>query len=132
MATDVLTLHAARVALSLAGVNAAAQARVLDALPHRLDRDEALARRDAAIREAHRLVRAPAGAPNRRGARSTPAILANALHDYHARAWPQQRHLAAPPADATPLRRAYFFACQAAEDAGVDLPGQRQVRRIIL
>lgn len=111
--------HAARVALSLAGIDAAAQTRVLDALPHRLDRAEALARRDSAIREAHNLV-------------GSPRILAHALHEFHARAWPQQRHLAEPPADASPLRRAYFFACQAAEDAGVDMPGERQVRRIIL
>lgn len=123
--------HAARVALSLAGIDAAAQARVLDALPIRLDRIMAMERRNGAIREAHRLVRPPTSEPNRRGARSTPAILARDLNEFHARAWPHLRHLAAPPDDASPLRRAYFFACQAAEDAGEDMPGERQVRRII-
>lgn len=111
--------HAARVALSLLGIDAAAQARVLNAIPHRLDRAGAVARRDAAIRDAHNLV-------------GSPRILTHDLHKFYACAWPQQRHLAAPPADAPPLRRAFFFACQAADDAGVGMPGERQVRRIIL
>lgn len=111
--------HAARVALSLAGIDAAAQVRVLAALPGRLDRAMARTRRNAAIRDAHRLV-------------GSPRILAQALHEFHANAFPHLRHLAEPPADAAPLRRAYFAACQAAEDMGCDLPDLRQIRRIIL
>lgn len=110
--------HVARVALALAGVDGAAQRRVLDELPRRLDRDEAMARRDAAIREAHRIV-------------GSPRKLAEQIHDFYARAWPHQRHLIAPPDDATPLRRAFFSACQGAEDAGADIPGERQLRNII-
>lgn len=111
--------HIARTALSLAGVDAAAQRRVLDELPRRLDRAAARARRDAAIRDAHRIV-------------GSPRKLAEQLHDFYARAWPHQRHLIAPPDDATPLRRAFFFACQGAEDAGADIPAERQLRNIIL
>jgi hypothetical protein len=124
-----------RILLSLAageGLDAAAQARMLAAFPDRYDVTLARERRNAAIREAHRLVRPPPGEPNRRGARSTPAILARDLHEFHARAWPHLRHLAEPPADATPLRRAFFFACKAAADMGGDMPDERQVRRIIL
>jgi len=110
--------HAARVALSLAGVDAAAQARVLDALHSRLDRDQARARRDGAIRDAHRLV-------------GSPRVLAEALHEFYARVWPQQRHLAEPPADATPLRRAYFFACQASDDMGGEMPKKRRIHDLL-
>lgn len=121
--------------LSLAageGLDAAAQDRMLAAFPDRYDFTLARERRNAAIREAHRLVRPPTGEPNPRGARSTPAILAHALHEFQARAWPHLRHLAEPPADATPLRRVYFFACRAAADMGGDMPDERQIRRIIL
>ncbi|MDP1646076.1 MAG: hypothetical protein Q8L71_11350 [Thiobacillus sp.] len=119
MRADTDTQRVARVALTLAGVDAAAQRRALDALPLRLDRAAALARRDAAIRDAHRLV-------------GNPRLLTAALHEFYARAWPQLRHLVTPPDDAAPLRRAYFFACQACDDAGADMPGLRQIRRIIL
>lgn len=110
--------HAARVALVLAGVDAAAQRRVLDELPRRLDRAEARERRNAAIRNAHNLV-------------GNIGRLHKELHDFYARAWPHQRHLIAPPADATPLRRAYFFACQGSEDAGADMPCEKTIRRVI-
>lgn len=113
--------HAARIALALAGVDAAAQRRVLDDLPHRLDRVEAEARRNRAICEAHRLIGATPGSVK---------ILAKALSEFQARAWPQMRHLSEPPPDATPLRRAYFLACQAADDSGMGIPGERQIRRI--
>lgn len=115
--------HAGRVALTLAGLPAAEQRRIIKAMLFRLDRDEALARRNRAIREAHSLI---GGAPG------SVDILADALGEFQARAWPQLRHLAEPPPDATPLRRAYFFACQCAEDAGADIPGERQIRRIVL
>lgn len=111
--------RAARVALALAGVDAAVQRVVLEELPLRLGRDEALARRNEAIRVAHRLV-------------GSPRKLAQGLRDFYGRIWPNQRHLIAPPADATPLRRAFFLACRGAEDAGADMPGERQIRRIIL
>lgn len=115
--------HAGRVALALAGVAAGQQAAILKALLNRLDRAEALARRDRAIREAHNLIGIAPGSVR---------ILAKALIEFQARAWPQLRHLAEPPDDATPLRRAYFLACQAAEDAGADIPFERQIRRIVL
>lgn len=114
------------------GLDAAARARMRAAFPDRFDFTLARERRNAAIREAHRLVRPPAGESNRRGARSTPAILAAALQEFFARAWVHQSHLAEPPADATPLRRALFRACRAADDMGGDMPDERQVRRIIL
>lgn len=109
----------ASLALTLAGVPASAQPEIIERLCRRLDRAEAMARRDTAIREAHRLV-------------GSPRKLTQGLHDFYARAWPYQRHLIAPPADASPLRRAYFIACQGSEDAGADMPGERQIRRIIL
>lgn len=111
--------HAARVALTLAGVDPATVRIVLAELPRRLGRADAMDRRDAAIRAAHRLV-------------GSPRKLHAQLHEFFAHAWPAQRHLIAPPADATPLRRALFLACQGAEDAGADMPGLRQIRRIIL
>lgn len=115
--------QAGRVALTLAGLPAAEQARILKALLSRMDRGEALARRDRAMRDAHTLIGVAPGSVR---------ILARALGEFYARAWPQMRHLADPPADATPLRRACFFACQAATDAGADIPGERQIRRILL
>ncbi len=113
------TERAARVALALAGVEASLQRVVLEELPRRLDRAEAMARRDAAIRAAHRIV----GSPRR---------LAEQLHEFYAAVWPRQRHLIEPPADATPLRHAFFMACRCAEDAGADVPRLRQLRNIIL
>ena len=113
------------------GLDAAAQARMRAAFPERYDLTLARQRRNSAICEAHRLVRPPAGESNRQGARSTPAILAGALQDFFARAFPHQRHLAEPPADATPLRSALFRACKAAVDMGGDMPDERQIRNII-
>lgn len=113
--------HAGRVALALAGVAAGQQAAILKALLNRLDRVEAEARRNRAICEAHRLIGSTPGSVK---------ILAKALSEFQARAWPQMRHLSEPPPDATPLRRAYFLACQAADDSGMGIPGDRQIRRI--
>ena len=55
------SLHAARVALALAGVDLAAQARVLLQLELRLDRQAALSRRDHYLREAFELFGAHPG-----------------------------------------------------------------------
>lgn len=104
---------------------------MLAAFHDRHDFTLARERRNAAIREAHTLVRLPAAESGRRGARSTPVILAQALHAFQARAWPQLRHLAEPPANTEPLRRAFFDACRAIDDMGIDMPDERQIRRII-
>lgn len=110
--------RAARAALVLAGVDAAMQRQVLAELPKRLDRTEASIRRNAAIREAHRLI-------------GSVCKLTKQLHDFYERAWPQLRHMIKPPDDATPLRRAFFLACQGAEDSGKSMPDERQIRRVI-
>lgn len=110
--------HVARIALALAGVDVAAQRRVLDELPCRLDRSEARARRNAAIRDAHRLV-------------GNLTQLHDELHAFYSRTWPLQRHLIAPPPDATPLRRAYFYVCQGTEDAGANMPCRKTISRAI-
>ncbi|WP_310445925.1 hypothetical protein [Thiobacillus sp.] len=114
--------HVARTALSLASVPAIEHAAVIDTLHQRLDRAPAIARRDRWIIEAYNLIGAGA---------STAGILHRALNDFHARAWPHLRHLSAPPENALPLRRAYFLACQAADDAGSGIPVLRHLRRIL-
>lgn len=110
--------RAARAALALARVPAAEQARIVAAVVRRLDPAEAMARRDEAIRDAHRLL-------------GYPVLLVKALHQFHARIWPNLCHLPAPPEDATPLDRAFFLACRACADGGVEMPGERQIRRIL-
>lgn len=110
--------RAARAALAMAGVDAAVQRAILEELPRCLDRADGRARRNAALRDAHRLV-------------GNLTRLHDELHAFYLRAWPQQRHLIAPPADATPLRRAYFHVCRAAEDAGLDMPCRKTISRAI-
>lgn len=58
--------HVARVALALASVPAAEQTAIIKTLSERLDHAEVEARRNVAIRDAHRLV-------------GSPRILANCL-----------------------------------------------------
>lgn len=116
----------------MAGVDAIGQARVMDALfyelPRRLDLTEARGRRDKAIREALNLVYT---IRDKRDLVSTITLLTAALYQFHAEAWPRYRHLAAPPVDMEPFRRALFYACQASEDMGKDLPGtERQIYNI--
>lgn len=110
--------HVARTALVLAGVDAAVQRLVLQELPRRLDRAEARARRNAAIRDAHRLV-------------GDLTRLHDELQAFYSRTWPFQRHLIAPPTDATPLQRAYFYVCQGAEDDGKGMPCRKTISRAI-
>lgn len=114
--------HAARTALSLANVPPAQHAAIITTLHDRLDRPAALARRNRWIVEAYNIIGAgPADAE----------ILRGAMHRFYAEAWPRLRHLSEPPQTDTPLRRAYFMACQAADDAGVGIPDLRQLRRIV-
>jgi hypothetical protein len=110
--------HPAAVALSLAGVDASMQKAILRQVAHRLDRTAAIQRRDKALREAFHLV-------------GHVRILAGALTAYRASVWPCVRHLAQAPAADTPLRQAFFRACQASDDAGVVIPGARQIRRLV-
>lgn len=110
--------RAARAALALARVSAAEQARIVGLVVQRTDPAEAIARRDEAICAAHRLI-------------GYPVLLAAAVHQFQARIWPQLRHLAAPPKDATPLDCEFFRACRACADGGIDLPAERQLRRIL-
>lgn len=112
------TERAVRRALVLSGVNAASQRAVLEALPRLLDRADARARRNAALHDAHRLI-------------GNLTRLHSELHAFYLRAWPQQRHLIAPPPDATPVRRAYFYVCQSSEDAGVDMPCRKTISRAL-
>ncbi|MDP1906613.1 MAG: hypothetical protein Q8M09_20635 [Pseudomonadota bacterium] len=109
---------AARIALSLAGVDRQRQDAILSELATRLDRAAALARRDEAINRAHRMV-------------GHIRVLAGALHSYSVNVWPTVRHLPSPPPGETPLQTCFFLACQAADDAGAEIPGNRQVRRIV-
>lgn len=115
-------LHAASIALALAGVDAGVQSRVLDMLPHRLDNEAAIRRRDYWLRQALNLIGHAPGSVR---------ILAEALQSYSASHWPAHRHLAEPPQGATPLRACLFHVCAASADAGRDVPGYRQVRRIV-
>ncbi len=110
--------QAARVALSLAGVSPEQHAAILREVNIRLDRQTAIDRRDYWITRAAEIV-------------GQVTILARLLHRYRANAWPHLRHLTAPPANETPLRQAFFFACQAVDDLADNLPGERQLRRII-
>ncbi|MDO9225637.1 MAG: hypothetical protein Q8M09_05955 [Pseudomonadota bacterium] len=107
-----------RLALSLASVSLEVQARILGLLETRLDRAAALQRRDEAIRLAHRMT-------------GHIGVLAAALHHYHLNTWPAVRHLPEPPPNETPLRIAFFEACLAASDGGLEIPGPRQIRRIV-
>jgi hypothetical protein len=117
--SDLKLRHAGRVTLGLAKVPARDHAAILDALERRMDRDAAEARRNAAVRDAHRLV-------------GYVRIVSGALTTFYSRTWPRLRHLAEPPADAKPVERAYFFACQAADDCGKGIPTTaRQIRRIV-
>ena len=97
-------------------------ARVLGEVESRLDRHNAMARRDYWLRMAHDLLGAEPG---------NVRLLADALARYHATTWPCVRHLAAPRAEDRPLHRAFFMACQAADDAGANIPGYRQIRRLV-
>lgn len=115
-------LRAAEAALQLASVPANRQAEIIDVVLDRLDYRAAISRRDAAIREAYGLIGSAQGSVR---------VLAQAMAEFSARVYPCWRHLSAPPAEATPLRAALFRACQAADDAGAYLPGERQIRRIV-
>jgi hypothetical protein len=114
--------HAARAALALAGVPVERQQDILRELAVRLDREVAIRRRNYWFRQAYDLIGHEKGSLE---------ILANALADYHARVWPRRWHAAEPSATDSPLHRAFFFACQAAADAGAPIPGPRQIRRLV-
>jgi len=68
------TSYAAHLALSLVGAPQAEHPRVLREVEIRLDKAAAIARRDTALCDAHRLIGNAAG--------SVP-LLAKALHQYH-------------------------------------------------
>jgi hypothetical protein len=110
--------HTARTVLSLAGVNPAEQAAILDELARRLDRTAALARRDYWINRAAEQV-------------GNVGTLARLMHRFRSNAWPNLRHLPGPPANETELRKIFFWVNQAIDDMGADVPGERQLRRII-
>lgn len=114
--------HAARTALALANVPPAEHAGIITTLHHRLDHKSAMARRNRWIVEAYNLIGA---------GRADVEILSNALHRFHANTWPRLRHLSEPPEEMTPLHRAYFLACQAADDSGRGIPDVVQLRRIV-
>jgi hypothetical protein len=114
--------HVARVALVLAGTPADEQTRILAQLHHRLDRGAAIQRRDTWIREAFKLIGAAPGSVR---------ILSQALAGYHRNTWPCRRYQADPPPHESPLRQAFFRACQACDDANCQIPGERQIRRIV-
>lgn len=115
-------LHAAQAALSLVNTPREDQSRILRLVETRLDRPGAIRRRDEALRQAFSLIGAAPGSVR---------VLAGALAQFAANEWPCWRHLAEPPDHASPLRRHLFHACQAAADAGAELPGERQIRRIV-
>jgi hypothetical protein len=102
----------------MAGVSPDETVRILAQLAHRLDRADALARRDYWLCRAHDLV-------------GHIRILSAALHRYETTAWPCLRHLAEPPPNDTPLRTAMFRICQAADDAGTGIPKPRRLRDIV-
>lgn len=108
----------ARAVLALAAVPPELHAGILREVQIRLDRQTAIERRDYWITRAAEIV-------------GQVTILARLLHRYRSTAWPHLRHLPAPPTDETPLRQAFFWACQAVDDLAADLPGERQLRRII-
>lgn len=112
----------ARLALLIAGVPASRHLEVTAEVASRLDKDLARRRRDLALREAADILRAAGG-----GVR----MLSTALRRYRASAWPGVRNLPSPPQSTPPLAACYWRACRAAEDAGIDLPDYRQLRRIV-
>lgn len=114
--------HPARAALALASVPADVQNEIIRTLYSRLDREQALARRDYWLRTAHDLLGAAPG---------DVLLLAAAVARYQAATWPMVKHLAAPRAEDRPLQKAFFMVCQAAEDAGAPVPGYRQLRRLV-
>lgn len=117
-----MRLNAARVALALAGVDAGVQTRILDMLPHRLDREAAIRRRDYWLRQALDLIGHTPGSVD---------VLGRSLQSYSASTWPMHRHLAEPPQGTRPVLVCLFHVCAASADAGRDVPGERQVRRIV-
>lgn len=111
----------ARVVLAIAGVSSQSHSSVIGELFARLDKDAARRRRDIALREARDILRAAGGSVE---------LLSVALARYRANTWPTVRHLPEPPAGPH-LAICYWRACRAAEDAGIGLPGYRQLRRIV-
>jgi hypothetical protein len=114
--------HAITTALSIAGIAPADQAAIVAQVFHRLDRGAAIQRRDTWIREAFKLIGAAPGSVR---------ILSQALAGYHRNTWPCRRYQADPPPHESPLRQAFFRACQACDDANCEMPGERQIRRIV-
>lgn len=114
--------RAARAALVLAEVPRDRQESILLHLADRLDPEAARRRRDGWLRQAHELIGNASG---------SVVILARALADYHRNIWPSVRHLPALPGGSPALRIALFNVCQACAEAGADIPGERQVRRIV-
>ncbi|GEM_PF-2389763 len=131
---DSLTEAAVRHALGLAAtyqklgkmIDASVQADIAREVYLAIDRKTALHRRDAALRRAFHLL-----------GTSTPiSLIYNQIKRFEADCWPSWRHSSQPPTDASPLRVALFNACLAAAaapllDGYLNLPGQRQLRRIV-
>mgnify|MGYP000078280338 FL=1 len=113
--------HIAQLALVIAGVDVARHRPVIAEMHARLNKGTARRRRDIALREACDILAAGGG---------DSKMLARALAKYRANTWPSVRHLVEPPAD-LPLRAAFWRACRAAEDADINLPAYRQLRRIV-
>ncbi|WP_305073465.1 hypothetical protein [Propionivibrio sp.] len=125
---------AARNALALAATYLAAgrdldaqvQSDIVRELHIMLDRDEALRRRDEALREAYRML----------GDETPVSVLDGALQRFAAEIWPIWKLSAQPPDHAKPFQRALFEACRWAAtmprpDGEMKLPKARQLDRVL-
>lgn len=131
---DIGAEAAARTALALAAVyqhsgctlDAGVQRDIMREVYVITQRDEAMRRRDDALRRAFILL--GSGTPVR--------LLFNSLRRFETDIWPQWQWSARPPENASPFRCALFDACLAAgavplPDNSLNLPAERQLRRIV-
>lgn len=131
---DINAEAAARAALALAAVyqrsgcdlDASVQDDIISELHVSMQRDEAVRRRDDALRNAFQML----------GQDTSVKLLFESLRKFETRIWPSWRWVAQPPEDASPYRKELFFACLAASatplpDSSLNLPGERQLRRIV-
>lgn len=114
--------HIARTALALAGVAAEHQRDIIHEVGRRLGKESAIVRRNYWLRTAFDMLGAAPG---------NVRLLADAINRYETTTWLCVRHLAEPRPTDSPLQQAFFLICQAAEDAGTPLPGERQIRRLV-
>lgn len=131
---DINAEAAARAALALAAVyqrsgcalNASVQNDIVNELHVSLQRDDAVRRRDDALRRAFKML----------GPGASIRMLSDSLRKFEATIWPAWRWAAQPPSDASLYRCELFNACLAASavplpDSSLNLPGERQLRRIL-